>query len=153
MFDLITNLFEKEEFNYGYKFSYFIIGITKNSKSIGIQLRNNEKIFLVKKYILHNNEFIYYFEDTDFFGNISTTIRIKFYTKNNNENMVKDFYYHIFSVELDLDLHNIISEHEVNIINCKNIKINNQLLDLIDYFSQDRKIINNKIPFIQQTTI
>jgi hypothetical protein len=148
MLDLITNLYQKESFIYGSKFGYFIsLGITKYSKNVGLQILNNEIIYLLNNYKINNNEIIYYFESKDIFGYKNNEIRVKFYIKNNNETMLKDFYYHIFSVELDLDLHNKINDNDLIIINYKNINYKNELIYLVDYFKQNRKIINSKIPF------
>ncbi len=169
MFSLFRSYFTSIKFIYSYNFNehicnncHIVLGITNNDK-VGIafekfyedQYRNNviSKIHLYNYCIrdkCNNNEIIYYF------GENNNQIRLKFYVKNNVEGNIKDFYYHLFSVEENIDIHIQLKEeyidffinsrfHEMN----KHFK-NSDFIYFINLISQERKLLYNKIPFIQE---
>ncbi len=144
--------------------NHMILGITNNNK-VGIAFQeeqNNEfeksnsvisKIYVLNYVIrdkCNNNEIIYYF------GENNNQIRLKFYVKNNVKDSMKDFYYHLFSVEENIDIHIKLKEEYVDFfINPKFNEMsqhfkNSDLIYFIHLISQDRKIICNKIPFIKE---
>ncbi len=157
MFSFITSYFERDSFIYETQFSipsylhnYYniIIGITKNSGKVGIQInKSNEKVdsIYLLNYVIkdkcNNNELIYYF------GNNNNKIRLKFYTKNNNETYMKEFYYHLFYVEENIDIHCKIPDYERNILDYRQLKYDNELTYLVYFLNQEDKIIINKVPF------
>ncbi len=162
MFSLLTSYFIQIKFIHSYIFNEYIannkhivLGITNNDK-IGIAFQKELNNTISKIYILNyvikdkcnNNEIIYYF------GENNNQIRLKFYVKNNIESSMKDFYYHIFSVEENIDIHIKLKEEYIDFFTNprfyemnKHFK-NSDFIYFINLISQDRKIISNKIPFI-----
>jgi hypothetical protein len=162
MLSFLSSYFNPIKFIHSYLFdnidnhSYMILGITNNDK-VGIAFEEESNNTLSKIHILNyyigdkcnNNEVIYYF------GNDNHKIRLKLYVKNNVENNMKDFYYHIFSVEENIDIHIKLKEEYIDFFT--NPKFNqmsqhfknSDLIYFINLIRQDRKIITNKIPFIQ----
>ncbi len=167
MFSFITSYFTPLKFIHSYNFnedignnSYMILGIT-NDKKIGLSFHKFykyqdptnviRKIHKFNYYLgdrCNNNEVMYYFGDDDH------KIRLKFYVKNNYENSMKDFYYHLFSVEENLDIHIKLCDEYIDFFtNPRFYEMsqhfrNSDFVYFINLISQDRKIINNKIPFI-----
>lgn len=166
MFSLLTSYFIQTKFIHSYIFNEYIdnysqtnnkhivLGITNNDK-IGIAFQEESNNTIQKIYILNyiirdkcnNNEIIYYF------GNDDNKIRLKFYVKNNVESSMKDFYYHIFSVEENIDVHIKLKDEYIDFfINSRFYEMNkhfknSDFIYFINLISQDRKIISNKIPF------
>ncbi len=154
MFSFIRSYFEHETFIYKSQFSipsYYniVIGITKN-ENVGIQINKNEEMngtIYILNYFLrdkcNNNELIYYF------GNNHDKIRLKFYIKNNIETNIKEFYYHLFYVEENIDIHYKIEDYERNILDYRQIKYDNELSYLVYFLSQEDNIITNNVPFFE----
>ncbi len=166
MFSYITSYFEPESFIYKSQFSipsylhnYYniVIGITKNG-NVGIQINKSEEmngtIYLLNYFLrdkCNNEELIYYFGNDNnkihYFGNDNNKIRLKFYTKKNIEIDKKEFYYHLFYVEENIDIHCKIEDYERNILDYRQIKYDNELKYLVYFLNQEEKIIINKVPF------
>ncbi len=159
MFSFITSYFERESFVYKSQFSipsylhnYYniVVGITK-SGNVGIQINKSEEMnsaIYILNYVLkdkcNNNELIYYF------GNNNDKIRLKFYIKNNVETFMKEFYYHLFYVEENIDIHCKIEDYERNILDYRQLKYDNELRYLVYFLNQEDKIIENNIPFFER---
>lgn len=167
MFSLLTSYFTQTKFIHSYIFNEYIgnnkhivLGVTNNDK-IGIAFQEEENNIIPNIYILNyiirdkcnNNEVIYYF------GENNNQIRLKFYVKNNVESSMKDFYYHIFSVEENIDVHIQLKEEYIDFfINSRFYEMNkhfknSDFIYFINLISQDRKIISNRKPFIEENNI
>ncbi len=172
MFSFIYSYFFETKFIHSYIFddnignyshkensgnNHIVLGITNNDTiGIGFQQESNNiisKIYLFNYCIrdkCNNNEVIYYFGDND------SKIRLKFYVKNNLESSMKDFYYHIFSVEENIDIHIKLKEEYIDFFTNYRFNSMNQyfknsdFIYFINLIKEDRKLLFNKIPFIQQ---
>jgi hypothetical protein len=167
MFSLLASYFTSTKFIHSYAFNehiinnfHIVLGITNNDK-VGIAFEkfyeNKESNNIISKIHLlnynirdkcNNNEVIYYF------GEDNNQIRLKFYVKNNVESSMKDFYYHLFSVEENIDVHIKLKEEYIDFFTNSRFREmnkhfkNSDLIYFINLISQDRKLLYNKIPFI-----
>ncbi len=63
------------------------------------------------------------------------------------ETHMKEFYYHLFYVEENIDIHCKIDDYERNIIDYRQSKYDNELKYLVYFLNQEERIIVNKVPF------
>ncbi len=103
------------------------LGFTKNNKKEGIQIHDEQKIYFLQYYKKMDDGLLYMFEED---------IRLRFYIKKNIEKNIDMIYFHLFSINHNLDINDKISDYklkyydDIHYDDCNSM--NNDFKDLFD---------------------